>query len=302
MKPTLLILAAGMGSRYGGLKQVDGMGPTGEAIIDYSIFDALEAGFGKVVFVIRRDIEDEFKARVGNKFLGKIKVEYAFQELDTALDWLEKKPERSKPWGTAHALLAAKKLIREPFAAINADDFYGKSAFAALAKFLKKDCSPRKMAMVGYELSKTLSENGTVSRGVCSMDEKGHLAEVVEHTKIGIDEADGSIFNLENDGSKKMLAPATTVSMNFWGFDPSVFEVIERLWRPFVLENLDNPKAEFFIPLIATHLIASGEAAFEVLPCDAQWFGVTYTADKPIVQNALADFVEKGVYRSPLFG
>ncbi len=298
MKPTLAILAAGIGSRYGGLKQIDGMGPGGEAILEYSVFDAVRAGFGKVVFIIRRDIEAEFRERVGSKFEGRVPVEYAFQELDTALEFLSQKPERTKPWGTAHAMLAARDHIREPFAVINADDFYGPEAFAALADFLKKGCKKDTMAMVGYRLSNTLSENGTVARGVCHA-RRGWLVDVVEHTKIGR-EGRGIVSRI--DGSEPVKLPAATaVSMNFWGFHPHVFTEIERMWRPFVEANLGNPKAEFFIPLVVNNLLKSGAARCRVLPSEAQWFGVTYPEDKPTVQAALAGFTERGVYPKRLF-
>lgn len=299
MKPALLILAAGIGSRYGGLKQIDGMGPGGEAILEFSIFDAIRAGFGKVVFIIRKDIEAEFKARVGAKIEGKIPVEYSFQELDTALEFLENRPDRKKPWGTAHAMLAARNEIREPFAVINADDYYGPEAFTTLAHFLKNDCSPTDMAMVGYRLANTLSENGTVARGVCH-EADGWLTDVVEHTKIG--RTAGGISNTFDDGSTKNLPDETVVSMNFWGFHPAIFEEIEKMWRPFVVENFENPKAEFFIPLVVNRLITSGEGRCAVLPCEAKWFGVTYTDDKPVVQAALAEFAEKRVYPNPLWG
>lgn len=297
MKPTLLILAAGIGSRYGGLKQIDGMGLGGEAILEFSIFDALRAGFGKVVFIIRKDIEAEFRARVGSKFEGRVPVEYAFQELDTALEFLTEKTDRKKPWGTAHAMLAAKSIVNEPCAVINADDYYGPEAFETLAQFLKNDCKKDVMAMVGYQLANTLSENGSVARGVCH-ERGGFLTDVVEHTKIA--RGAGGIFNTFEDGSVRQLPDDTVVSMNFWGFHPQIFVEIEKMWRPFVEKNLENPKAEFFIPLVVNHLIESGEAKCKVLPCNAQWFGVTYTDDKPIVQAALAGFAEKGIYPVPL--
>jgi NDP-sugar pyrophosphorylase family protein len=297
MKPTLMILAAGIGSRYGGLKQIDGMGAGDEAILEFSIFDALRAGFGKIVFIIRKDIETEFRARVGSKFEGKIPVEYAFQELDTDLGWLKEKLTRTKPWGTAHAMLAAKKIIKEPFAVINADDYYGPEAFQTLADFLTTKVSKKKMAMVGYRLSNTLSENGSVARGVCHA-KRGYLTDVVEHTKI---EKKGRVIqNTFEDGSVSKLPAATIVSMNFWGFHPQVFKDIEKMWRPFVEANLENPKAEFFIPLIVNHLVESGEGRCAVLPCEAKWFGVTYTNDKPIVQKAMRDFAKAGIYPVPL--
>lgn len=298
MKPTLLILAAGMGSRYGGLKQVDGMGPAGETILEYSIFDALRAGFGKVVFIIRHDIEQEFREKVGKRIESHAEVEYAFQELDTALGWLPNPPARQKPWGTAHAILAAKDHLDVPFAVINADDFYGPAAYQALSSFLIHECSPTLYGMVGYQLENTLSENGSVSRGVCAVDNEGFLSAINERTKI--ERFPEGIFYFEGE-ERFELAPKTPVSMNFWGFHPSILPEIEIQFRSFVEANQENPKSEFFIPLIVSQLLETEKIKLKVLNSDAQWIGVTYPEDKPLVQNALTDMTTHNTYPTPLW-
>lgn len=292
-KPTLLILAAGIGSRYGGLKQADGMGPGGETILEYSVFDAIRAGFGKVVFVIRRDIEAAFREIVGSKVEPHIHTEYAFQEMTTGLDWLADKPERSKPWGTGHAILSAREHIREPFVAINADDFYGADAFQAIGDFLRGECSPSRYGMVAYRLSNTLSENGSVSRGVCSVDAEGFLSDVVERTKI--EQFDDGIFFSDESG-RHFLSDNTPVSMNFWGFHPTIFGEIESQFREFVLQNRDNPKSEFYIPKVVNTLIEAGKVQVRVLNSDSQWYGVTYPEDKDTVQSALAGMAAEEMY------
>lgn len=286
MKPTLLILAAGIGSRYGGLKQVDGMGPHGEAIMEYSVHDALKAGFGKVVIVIRKDIEEAFRDAVGRKIEKHAHVVYAFQESDTALDWLPVKPHREKPWGTGHAVLAAKDLIDTPFATINADDFYGLDAFKTLAAFLSTDCRPDEYAMVAYRLANTLSENGAVSRGVCQVDEYGYLSTVTERTKI--ERYPEGIAYQDEAGQKHILSPETSVSMNLWGMHHSVMPEAEIQFRAFAEANLSNPKAEFYMPGIVNTLIDQGKIRLKVLHSDSPWYGVTYPADKDTVQAALA--------------
>lgn len=293
MKPTLLILAAGMGSRYGGLKQLDEVGQAGEAIMDYSIYDAIKAGFGKVVFVIRRDFEQEFKDKIGSRWEGKVQVEYAFQGPDTYVPAVAGQVERAKPWGTGHAVLVAKDMVNEPFVAINADDFYGYAGFEKMAKFLKNDCQPTHYAMVGYVLRNTLSENGAVSRGVCSMDESNLLRTVTECT--GIEETpDGIFYNGEN--GKQSLSGDALVSMNIWGFHPHIFELLQTGFNEFVAKNASNPKAEFYISSYANDLINNGTATFEVLPNDEKWYGVTYREDKEMVQAAFAEMTAKGVY------
>jgi NDP-sugar pyrophosphorylase family protein len=294
VKPTLLILAAGIGSRYGGLKQIDGMGPGGEAILEFSIYDAMRAGFGKVVFVIRRDIEAEFRDKIGRKIEAQVPVAYAFQEKDTALDWLPVLPHREKPWGTGHAILAAKDLIHEPFAAINADDYYGSDAFQVLAQFLRHDCTPQQYALVAYRLANTLSENGDVARGVCSVDVDGFLTDVTERTKIAR-HATGIAHTFE-DGSLLPLADSTPVSMNFWGFHHSIMAAIETQFRAFVVANMDKPKAEFYIPSVVNQLLNAGAIRVRALNSDSQWYGVTYPDDKAIVQHALARVVAGGGY------
>lgn len=298
IKPALVILAAGMGSRYGGLKQIDGVGPAGEAIIEYSIYDAIRAGFGKVVFVIREDIETAFKAKFANKFDDKIEIAYAFQAVDTPIKGLEEMPEREKPWGTAHAVLVAKDVVNEPFCVINADDYYGATAFQSIADFLREKCTPDHASMVGYELLKTLSDHGSVNRGVCEMNEEGLLTDTNERTKI-TKEAEG-IFYQEND-SKHPLDRDSLVSMNLWGFHPSIFETMRVQFIDFVKETVGQPKAEFFIPLVVNQQIKTGEAKVSVLPNSERWYGVTYKEDKPMVEKAFAAMTEEGKYPTPLW-
>ncbi len=285
MQPTLLILAAGIGSRYGGLKQVDGMGPGGEAILEYSVHQAIQAGFGKVVFVIRKEIEEAFREKVGHRVEVKIHTEYAFQEFDSCLDWLAQKPHREKPWGTGHAILSAKHLLNEPFATVNADDFYGEDAFRHLGDFLRNHCSSTEYGMVAYQLGNTLSENGAVSRGVCTVDSKGFLSGVTERTKIER-HADGIFYS--DDAGRHFLSDETPVSMNLWGVHHSVLEEIESQFRAFVLATPSNPKAEFYIPTVINNLIEFGKIRLRVLHSDSQWYGVTYPEDKVTVQAALA--------------
>jgi hypothetical protein len=298
MKPSLLILAAGIGSRYGGLKQVDGMGPGGEAILEFSVHDAIRAGFGKVVFVIRRDIEAAFREIVGKRVEKRIPVEYVFQEYGVGLEWMSEIPHRERPWGTGHAVYCAKDALHEPFVAINADDFYGADAFRAIGDFLRDECTPERYGMVAYELSKTLSENGTVSRGVCAVNADGFLDDVVERTKI--DRFPEGICFLDDAGEKRPLADDTPVSMNFWGFHHTVFQHIETMFREFVQTNRDNPKAEFYIPKVASTLIQAGKVRLKVLNSSSQWYGVTYPADKETVQEALKQMAAEGEYPSKL--
>ncbi len=299
MKPTLLILAAGIGSRYGGLKQVDSIGPGGEAIIEYSIFDAIRAGFGKVVFVIRKDIEAEFKAKFGGKFDDKIAVDYVFQEMDTPIEGLSHLPKREKPWGTGHAVLVAEHAVHEPFAVINADDYYGISAFPAMAQFLTKDCTPDHYAMIGYILKNTLSDNGSVSRGVCAMDANNVLTAINETHKI--ERIGDEITYLAEDGARSSLADDTLVSMNFFGFHHTIFSALREHFIEFVKANGDNPRAEFYIPLFVTNQIHAGELKMTVIPNDEQWYGVTYKEDKEVVQGAFAQLTAAGRYPTGLW-
>ncbi len=299
MQPTLLILAAGIGSRYGGLKQVDGMGAGGEAILEFSVYDAIRAGFGKVVFVIRKDIEEAFRETVGKRVEAQIRTEYAFQEMTTGLDWLDEKPHREKPWGTGHAILSAKAHLTEPFIAINADDFYGADSFQAIADFLRQDCTPGQYGMVAYRLGNTLSENGSVSRGVCSVSADGFLTDVVERTKI--ERFEDGIHFIDETGIRHFLDDKTPVSMNFWGFHPTVLQEIDSQFRAFVTANMDKPKGEFYIPTVVNQLIKSGKINLKVLTSESQWYGVTYPEDKDTVQAALGRMVEEGMYPKSLW-
>ena len=298
MKPTLLILAAGMGSRYGGIKQMDAFGPNGETIIDYSIYDAIRSGFGKVVFIIRKDFAEEFKNMFEPKLKGKIETEYVMQELDSYTQDFHPLEKRTKPWGTAHAVLCAKEVIHEPFAVINADDFYGRDAFEKAATFLSYEVSPRKYCIIGYQLSKTLSENGTVSRGVCDVDPNGNLVNIVERTKI-FPEGD-KIYYIENQ-QQVPVPPDTPVSMNFWGFDPNVFNFIEKLFVKFLKENVENPKAEFFIPIVGDAFIHEDKGEIKVIPTAAQWFGVTYKEDADAVRKDINQLIKSGEYPESIF-
>jgi UTP-glucose-1-phosphate uridylyltransferase len=301
MKPTLLVLAAGMGSRYGGLKQVDPVGPSGEIIIDYSIYDAIRAGFGKVVFVIRKDIEESFKESIGNRYEGKIEIDYAFQELDNLPSGFELPEERQKPWGTGHAILMAKDLINEPFAVINADDFYGQSGYQLIADYLRnaKDTEKADYCMVGYILRNTLSEFGTVSRGVCACTDDGYLIDVEELTKIK--KTGDSAKNIE-EGAERELTGNEIVSMNLWGFTPSIFKVLEDDFKLFLAENIDKPKSEFFIPSIVDKAIKNNLATTMVLECPERWFGITYREDKPEVVKSIQKLVDQGKYPEKLYG
>lgn len=299
MKPTLLVLAAGIGSRYGGLKQADSIGPHGETILDYSIYDAARAGFGKVIFVIRKAIEIDFKEKFDGKFDEKIKVEYAYQEIDTPIDGVKKYPDRKKPLGTGHAMLVAKNFINEPFLVINADDFYGYSAFKQMADFLINRCTPKNLGMVGYMIKNTLSENGSVSRGVCTVDENKNLTSVTERTKISR-EADNTIYFYEGD-VKTQLADNTIVSMNFWGFHPEVFKKAEKMFVEFITENFDNPTVEFYIPRIANQMIVDEGATLEVMTSRDMWYGITYQDDKQTVQNAFWALSTIGAYKDNLW-
>jgi UTP-glucose-1-phosphate uridylyltransferase len=293
MKPTLVILAAGMGSRYGGLKQLDEIGPNGEAIIDYSLYDAIRAGFGKVVFIIRTDFSDQFKARFEPRLTGKIAFDYAYQSLDKIPAEFSLSPTREKPWGTAHAVWMADGLVHEPFAVINADDFYGRQAYEVMARFLENSTDASEYAMIGYRVSNTLSEYGSVSRGVCISDEQGYLTGVVERTKIQRD-PDGIHF-YEPEG-RFPLEEDTPVSMNFWGLKPPVFGLLHEGFTRFLQEKGDEPKSEYFIPLLINENILNKRISTKVLSCDSPWFGVTYREDKPMAQEQIRALVASGEY------
>ncbi len=300
MKPTLLVLAAGLGSRYGGLKQLDGLGPNGETIMDYSIYDAVKAGFGKVVFVIRKSFEEEFREKVTKKYEHLLPVEVVFQELDNLPEGFELNPERVKPWGTNHALMMGKSVINEPFAVINADDFYGKKSYEVMANFLSKlDGSKNKYCMVGYRVGNTLSESGTVARGVCETDENSNLTGIVERTQIK--RIDGVVkFKDEND-EWVSIPDNKPVSMNMFGFTPDYFEYSDQFFVDFLKENEEKLKAEFFIPTLVNNLIVGGKIEMRVLDTTSQWFGVTYIEDRPFVVNKFKELADKGDYPSPLF-
>jgi len=298
MKPTLLILAAGMASRYGSMKQIDGFGPNGETIIDYSIYDAINAGFGKVVFIIKEEFEENFKSIFEPKLNGRIETAYVFQNFDLKQFGIEDEIYREKPWGTAHAILSGRNVIKEPFCVINADDYYGFDAFKKMADFLNTEATDSNYSIIGYEIGKTLSEFGSVSRGVCKVDESGNLSEIIERTKVY--PKDGKIF-YEEDGEEFPLDFSTPVSMNFWGFTPAVFEITEGLFKEFAMANKDKPKAEFFIPLIGENLVQSNTATFKVVPTSNKWFGVTYKEDKPYVQDSIDQLVKNGTYPEKLW-
>lgn len=287
MKPTLLILAAGMGSRYGGLKQLDQLGPNGETIMDYSVDYAIKAGYGKVVFVIRKSMEEDFKQFILSKYCNRIDTQYVFQELDALPEGFSVNPERVKPYGTAHAILVAKDLIHEPFSVINADDFYGKSSFEAMSKFLQEPQKPEHpvFAMIGYQLCNTLSENGTVSRGICRTDAQNNLVSITEMTKIA--RTPEGIQNKADDGTVTPLEDLTPVSMNFWGFTPLFFKHLNEMFVDFLRKENNNPKSEFVLPTVVNRFLMDKSAQIKVLVTDAQWFGVTYKEDRPMVVEKL---------------
>ena len=295
VKPTLLVLAAGMGSRYGSLKQMDGVGPNGEAIIDYSIYDAIRAGFGKVVFVIRHSFAKEFAEMFNReRFGGRIEVEYVYQELDCLPEGFSVPEGRQKPWGTNHAVMMAAGVIREPFAVVNADDFYGAEAYQTIGDYLSQlGDSKNRYCMVAYDLNRTLSDNGTVSRGVCEVDSEGCLAGMVERTKI--ERVDGTIVFHEGDEDTP-LAENTPVSMNLFGFTPDYFEYSDSYFRQFLTENGADIKAEFYIPLMVNKLIGDSTARMRVLNTASQWFGVTYKEDRPQLVSKIEALIADGVY------
>src|SRR5690554_263642 len=300
MKPTLFVLAAGMGSRYGGLKQLDGVGPSKETIMDYSIFDAVNAGFGKLVFVIRKDFEQDFTKKIVKKYEKRIPVELVFQEPDKLPEGFTPNPDRVKPWGTNHAVMMGKSVINEPFAVINADDFYGRESFKVLADYLTSlEKSENKYCMIGYRVGNTLSESGTVARGVCETDEDDNLTGVVERTQVK--RIDGKVSYQEENGSWTSVEDNTPVSMNMWGFTPDYFEYSDEYFIKFLKENQDNIKAEFFIPLLVNDLIVNNKVTVKVLDTPSKWFGVTYAEDRPTVVAKLKELTDEGVYPTPLW-
>ena len=303
MKPTLLLLAAGMGSRYGGLKQLDGLGPNGETIMDYSIYDAVKAGFGKIVFVIRKDFEQDFREKILAKYEGHVPAELVFQSLDALPEGFNVPEGREKPWGTNHAVLMAKDVIKEPFLVINCDDFYNRDAFMVIGKFLADlpEDSKNRYAMVGFRVGNTLSENGTVARGICSKDTEGNLTTVVERTEIM--RVNGSVCYKDEQGEWVPVEDNTPVSMNMWGFTPDYFEYSEAYFKEFLSDpkNMENLKAEFFIPLMVNKLINDKTATVNVLDTTSKWFGVTYAADRDDVVARIQKLIDEGVYPNKLF-
>lgn len=304
MKPTLFLLAAGMGSRYGGLKQLDSLGPNGETIMDYSIYDAIQAGFGKLVFVIRKDFEQDFRDKIISKYEGHIPCELVFQALDDLPEGFKCPEGRVKPWGTNHAVLMGKDAIHEPFCVINCDDFYNRDAFMAIGKFLSElpEGAKNDYAMVGFRIGNTLSENGSVARGVCSKNDKGNLTDVVERTEIM--RVDGEICYKDEKGEWVPVGGENVpVSMNMWGFTPDYFEYSQEFFKEFLSDpkNMENLKAEFFIPLMVDKLINDGTATVKVLDTTSKWFGVTYAADRDAVVAKIQALVDEGVYPAKLF-
>jgi len=298
MKPSLLILAAGMASRYGSMKQTEGFGPNGETIMDYSIYDAIRAGFGKIVFVIRKDFAEAFKNVFEPKLNGKVQTEYVYQSLDSFTGDFVIPQDRQKPWGTAHAILCAKDVIKEPFAVINADDFYGADAFEKAYQFLSADCNPEQHAIIGYDLSKTLSPNGTVSRGVCEVDAQNNLISITERTKI-YGEGDKIVY--EDEAGKHEVPYHSSVSMNFWCFDDSIFYLTGKLFKSFLVNQGNELKSEFFIPIVADTFIKDELGSIKVIPTSSEWFGVTYKEDAPGVQTKINELIANGEYPASLW-
>lgn len=301
MQPTLVVLAAGMGSRYGGLKQMEPVGPSGETMLEYSLYDAIRAGFGRVVFVIRRDFEKAFREKIGDCVEGQIDVDYAFQELKDLPEGFQPPEGRTKPWGTAHAVRAVRKQVDGPFAVINADDFYGRDAYARLATHFATLEHPGNLhvCLVGYRLDQTLSPHGSVNRGICEVD-SGSLRDVREFTGI-VRESDGVVRGLDPDGQSQEVPEDAPVSMNFWGFTPALFTEIEKAFTQFMRERGTEPKSECYLPAVIDALIKADEVTCPVLSTDAAWFGVTYPEDRPAVAKAVAAMTESGEYPSPLF-
>jgi len=301
MKPVLVVMAAGMGSRYGGIKQIEPVGPSGEAIIDYSIYDAVQAGFSEVVFIIRKAIEDDFKKYIGSRFSDRIKVTYCFQQLESVLPAGFSIPEgREKPWGTGQAVLCAKDAVDAPFVVINADDFYGAEAFRKTAEFLKTvSIESTDFAMAGYPINNTLSDFGSVSRGICTADDNGFLTSIEEHLKISRE--NGTIISRQPDSDARELTGHETVSMNFWCLTPAVFGYLEKYFNEFLLEKGQELKSEIYIPIVLGEMSDKADSTIKVIETDSQWFGVTYKEDKPLVQENIKTLIDNGVYPTPLW-
>lgn len=301
MKPALLILAAGMGSRYGGLKQIAGVGPNGETLTEYSLYDAIRAGFRKIVFVIRKDFEEDFKERFASKLPEDVNVKFAYQDMDAYTEGFVPDSERKKPWGTGHAVLVAKDVIDEPFAVINADDYYGQESFKMIYDFLADPERVREdqYAMVGYTLKNTLSEHGTVSRGVCETDEDSKLLDVTETTKIHRE--NGDVVYTDEDGNKKKLDENETVSMNLWGFHQGIFGHLQNQFREFLEDSGKELKSEFYIPSAVDRLIKEGRLQAKVLVTGDKWFGMTYREDLPVVKESITELVKNGMYPESLW-
>lgn len=299
MKPTLFILAAGMGSRYGGLKQLDTLGPSGETIMDYSVYDALRAGFGKIVFVIRHDFEDEFRKKIISKYQDHVDVEVVFQDINALPEGYKANPERSKPWGTNHAVLMGKDVIKEPFGVINADDYYGAESFRILADFLRSvEGKKNQYCMIGFRIENTLSENGGVSRGLCFVSEDGYLTGVEECH--GIERKDGKLIQVK-DGEEVPFPEGANVSMNMWGFTPDYFDYSEKAFVKFLDAHADELKSEFYIPTVVNDLIEDGTITLAVKETPDKWFGVTYAADRPATVAQFRKLVDEGLYPEKLF-
>jgi UTP-glucose-1-phosphate uridylyltransferase len=299
MKPTLLVLAAGMGSRYGGNKQLDQVGPSGETIIDYSIYDAVRAGFGKIVFVIRRDIEDQVKERFVEKLKGKIEVDYVFQEITNLPEGVSVAPDRQKPWGTSHAILVTKDKIKEPFGVINADDYYGVESFKILKDFLVNDKDPNNYCIVGYKLGNTLSDHGHVNRGVCRVDKKGFLEGIVETRQI--EKTNNGAIAPGTDGKVINFTGNEVVSMNLWGFKPSCYHFLGEEFRNFINKSGMDLKSELDIPTSVDKFVKNGQITIQILMSNERWFGVTYREDKPFVVESINRMVKEGTYPSSIY-
>ena len=301
MKPTLLILAAGIGSRYGGMKQIDQVGPYGEAILDYSIYDAIRAGFGKVIFVIRKSIEVEMRDFFEDKLSGRIEMDFVYQELDMVPDGITFPPKRVKPWGTAHAVWVTADAVNEPFLVINADDFYGRDSYMMMAEYLTRESTVNntKYCMIGYQLKHTLSDFGTVSRGICMADDRSFLQAVVERSEIW--KKDGRIFYKNDEDKDIPLTGDELVSMNIWGFTPEIFKSLNEHFTDFIKINAGNIRSELFIPTVINDIVRNGKGSVKILPATDRWFGVTYREDKSAAIQHIRDLIKRGLYPDNLW-